>query len=90
MSTDSASGDDLQPGDLIVDVSSESTGQTRLELVACPVCGLDLEELQAPAVDDHIATHDPEEFGLDDDGYRYTPMADILIQLYGWGEEVDV
>lgn len=89
MSTDNATSDTLQPGDLIVDRATESKNGKELQLLACPICWLDFEDFNNPQIANHIGTHGPEEVGLDDDEYRYTPMADILIQLYGFDAEVD-
>lgn len=75
-----------QTPDQLVDIAENSEGEMLL-LTACPICGNEFDVGYSPAdietVDEHIANHDPEDLGLDQDGYQYKPMADILIEFHG-------
>lgn len=80
-------------GEYLVEIADNSEGDIFV-LVKCPICDTRVvenprEEVDNEEVAEHIATHKPEELGLDEDGYQYTPMADILIRLYGFDTEVE-
>jgi hypothetical protein len=73
----------------LADISASSSNHPRYVLTVCPICGERIvDDLDAhrysnddPVVD-HIATHSPADLDLDGP-YRFTPMADILIELHG-------
>jgi hypothetical protein len=80
--------------DYLVDTSSDGDGNSNsVALVKCPICDEQLADPDAEGqtynrgIDDHIASHDPEDLGLDD--YQFRPMADILIELHGLGRETE-
>ena len=81
MSTDDASRGDLQPGDYLVDTSTESSGETHLRLLWCPICDKDLRGLSLQLVHKHIGEHSPGECGLtaEPGDYEYRPLADICL-----------
>lgn len=81
MSTDNPPGGDLQPGDYLVDTSNESSGETHLRLLRCPICDKDLRELSLRLVHKHIGEHTPGECGLTAEAgdYEYRPLADICL-----------
>jgi len=79
-------------GECLVDANNDNAGEgVLLVLVKCPICGEQLADLDSTEeysrdIDAHIATHDPEDLGLDGE-YQFRPMADILIELHDLGRE---
>lgn len=80
MSTDNEVGGELEPGDLLVDVSTHPS-KTLLRLVRCPICYEDFTGETLQTVHRHIGTHDPEELGLTaDTNHLGAPLADLVTE----------
>jgi hypothetical protein len=74
-------------GEYLIDYGADSSKGEQLILIRCPICDEQLiDDLDYSPdhteITDHIATHSPADLDLDGP-YRFTPMADILIQLHG-------
>ena len=85
MSTDNATSDALQLGDYLVDTSVESSGETLLRLIRCPICHDNLRELTLQGIHSHIGEHTPEEAGLT---ARPTKGLDMDISPYALAEPI--
>ena len=79
----------------LVDVSSDSSNHRTLVLMVCPICNNrlfdDMEtcrQTHPEKVANHISNHTPSDLGIEG-RYRYTPMADILVELHGLNERTE-